>query len=47
MRIIIMEQIKAEEPNVERIKESLSKMSSRGLKQRTKKKVVAAGITIQ
>jgi len=46
MKIIILEETKAEQPNVERIKESLSKMVSRGLRQRMKKKIMSSGITL-
>lgn len=53
MKIIIVNELKNASPdnnnnavNIPKIKESLSKISSRGLKQRLKNKVAHAGIKI-
>ena len=42
-----MEQIESQNPDLTKIQESLSKIKARGLKQRLKKKVRAAGISLE
>ena len=44
MKLVIMEEIKNAEPDVKKIKETLTKIKARGLKQRIKKKCMAAGV---
>ena len=47
MKLIIIDQISSQSPDISKIKESLAKIHSRGLKQRLKKKAIAAGVSLQ